>query len=271
MGLPCYRLSGGTVAARRSRRVREDRLRSEHAYFSLIGDREENQDRARVLVADGVSCIIVIDGMGGHVGGALAAAAAVDSFSDSFLQERQPLVDPLGFLHLAIGRAHAAVVDIGRALPVAERPRATCAICLVQLGAAYWAHVGDTRVYHLRDGQVLGRTRDHSHVEDLVRNGRITSAQARQHRLRNFVEFSLGGTPELTEMTIGRRRPLQAGDIVLACTDGVWGGFDDDAIGSPFKPDVPVGDALKWLCHSAVTAAAPYSDNATAAAMQWLD
>jgi serine/threonine protein phosphatase PrpC len=122
----------------------------------------------RLLVADGVSCLIVSDGMGGHEGGALAAQAAVDSLSRSVFAARWPSLDPLGFLHIAIGHAHAAVVETGRTLPIAERPRATCALCLVQNGAAYWAHVGDSRIYHLRGGSVATRTRDHSHVEDLV-------------------------------------------------------------------------------------------------------
>jgi len=208
--------------------------------------------------------------MGGHEGGALAAQAAVESLSNSFLHERWPSLDPLGFLHIAIGRAHAAVVETGVALPVSERPRATCAICLVQSGAAYWAHVGDSRVYHLRGGDVVTRTRDHSHVEDLVRKGRITAVEARRHPLRNFVEYCLGGTDELTEMTVGRRQPLEPGDVLLLCTDGVWGNFDDRDIGHPFRSGAPMEDAVKWLCHTAVTAAAPYSDNTTAAAMQWL-
>jgi PPM family protein phosphatase len=244
-------------------------LRSEYAQVSLIGDRDENQDRAAILVADGVSCLIVSDGMGGHEGGALAAQAAVESLSNSFLQQRWPSLDPLGFLHIAVGRAHAAVVETGMMLPVAERPRATCAVCLVQGGAAYWAHVGDSRVYHLRGGHVVTRTRDHSHVEDLVRKGRVTAVEARRHPLRNFVEYCLGGTDELTEMTVGRRQPLAPGDVLLLCTDGVWGHFDDQDIGHPFRSGAPMEDAVAWLCHTAVTGAAPYSDNTTAAAMQW--
>jgi serine/threonine protein phosphatase PrpC len=248
----------------------ESRLRNEHAHVSLIGDREENQDRATVLIANGVSCLIVSDGMGGHEGGALAAQAAVESISDTFLQARLPLMDPLGFLNLALGRAHMAVVAIGMTLPIAERPRATCAVCIVQHGSAYWAHVGDSRVYHLRGGDVIARTRDHSHVEDLVRKGRITTYEARRHPLRNFVEYCLGGTEELTEMTIGRRRALEPGDVLLLCTDGVWGMFDDEAIGHPFRGGAPTDDAVRWLCQTAVTNAAPYSDNSTAAAMLWL-
>ena len=245
-------------------------MRNQHAHLSLKGDRDENQDRATVLFANGVSCLIVSDGMGGHEGGALAAQVTIDSLSDSFLHARLPLLDPLGFLHLAIGRAHSSVAELGHALPVAERPRATCAICLVQDGAAYWGHVGDSRVYHLREGNVLTRTRDHSHVEDLVRKGRITPVEARHHPLRNFVEYCLGGTQELTEMTLGRRQPLARGDVLLLCTDGLWGGFDDQDIGHPFRSGAPTEEAVKWLCHTAVTAAEPHSDNTTAAAMLWL-
>jgi protein phosphatase len=144
-------------------------------------------------------------------------------------------------------------------------------MCLVQRGSAYWAHVGDSRVYHLRDGQVLGRTRDHSHVEDLVRKGRITADEARQHRLRNFVEYSLGGDPELTEMSVGRRRSMRPGDVLLACTDGLWASVDESTLGRPFQAGATVPDGLQWLCHTAVTAAAPRSDNTTAAALRWLD
>ena len=69
---------------------------------------------------------------------------------------------PLGFLHLSLGRAREEVVKLGLHLSVESRPRATCALCLVQDSAAYWAHVGDSRIYQLRQQQVLERTRDHS-------------------------------------------------------------------------------------------------------------
>ena len=110
-----------------------------------------------------------------------------------FRAEPKPLFDPLGFLHLALGRAHAAVVAIGTRLAVDLRPRATCAVCLVQRQEAYWAHVGDSRVYHLRGGSVVSRTRDHSHVEQLLRDGSITRRRDPGHPMRNFVECCLGG------------------------------------------------------------------------------
>ena len=82
------------------------------------------------------------------------------------------------------------------------RPRATCAVCLVQNGSAFWAHIGDSRIYLLRRGKVFKRTRDHSHVEFLLREGVITADQALTHPMRNFVECCLGGEPFLPEMTL---------------------------------------------------------------------
>ncbi len=190
-------------------------MRIEYADLSLIGDREDNQDRVAVAANDHAAFLIVIDGMGGHSDGSRAADAALKSLLDSFHQTPTPVFDPLGFLHLALSRAHDEVAGLGSAQSIDARPRATTAVCLVQEGAAYWAHIGDSRVYHLRHGKVLERTRDHSHVELLLREGKITEAEIANHPMRNFVECCLGGDPSIPEMTISGRRVLKPGDVLL--------------------------------------------------------
>jgi serine/threonine protein phosphatase PrpC len=245
----------------------------ELAEFSLTGDREDNQDRAAVASSDGAALLVVMDGMGGHAYGARAAEIACKAMLDLFRAENKPLFDPLGFLHLALGRAHAAVVAIGTKLAVDLRPRATCAVCLVQRREAWWAHIGDSRVYHLRGGAVIARTRDHSHVEQLLREGSIREEEVPGHPMRNFVECCLGGESALPEMTLSRRQPLEDGDVLLACTDGVWSNLKDSDIASLMKPNGKANgsarSALEALVGQAVAASAPHSDNASAASLVW--
>ncbi|MCB1624603.1 MAG: serine/threonine-protein phosphatase, partial [Pseudomonadales bacterium] len=167
-------------------------MRIDYAEISLLGGRNDNQDRVAVAVSDHAALLVVMDGMGGHADGALAAETALKVIVDAFWQVPQPLLDPLGFLHLTIGRAHEAVVKIGVEVPMEHKPRATCAVCLIQQGAAYWGHVGDSRIYLLRNGEIARRTRDHSHVEFLLREGVISHEQAQGHPMRNFVECCLG-------------------------------------------------------------------------------
>src|SRR2546423_1672620 len=107
--------------------------------------------------------------------------------------------------------------------PLGQRPRATCALCLVQQRASWWAHVGDSRLYHVRHGALLARSRDHSHVELLLREGLISAEQAQTHPMRNFVECCLGGDPILPGMSLARRRPLLPDDVLLACRGRLWG------------------------------------------------
>ena len=245
-------------------------MQIEFADLSLVGHRDDNQDRVAVAGGEQAALVVAVDGMGGHADGARAAETARRSLTASFSRQSQPLFDPLGFLHLSLGKAHEDVVALGKNLTLEQRPRATCALCLVQDGAAYWAHVGDSRVYQIRSGQVVARTRDHSHVEQLLREGVITEAEAQGHPMRNYVECCLGGDPALTEMTIGRRQPLKPGDVLLACTDGLWANLRDADVGAPWRAGAALKAVLGELCERAVQASAPYSDNTSAAVLRWL-
>jgi serine/threonine protein phosphatase PrpC len=247
-------------------------LQIEHADLSLIGHRDENQDRVAIADAEGTVLLAVVDGMGGHADGARAAEVAIRTLLNEFWEVSRPLFDPEGFLHLSVGRAHDAVVSLGQGLPPEIRPRATCAVCLVQGSSAYWAHVGDSRVYHLRGGKVLDRTRDHSHVELLLRAGRITERQAQGHPMRNYVECCIGGDPMLPEMTLSGRRALLPGDVLMLCSDGLWSGVPDEQIGTLGSPAVrPLREELLALGEQAVTNSAPYADNTTAAAVRLMN
>jgi serine/threonine protein phosphatase PrpC len=245
-------------------------LQVEYADLSLLGGREENQDRVAVAVAEHAALLVVVDGMGGHAEGARAAEVTLKTLLEAFWHTPQPLFDPLGFLHLTLGRAHEEVVRIGLHLPMEHRPRATCAVCLVQQGSAYWVHVGDSRIYLLRHGAVAARTRDHSHVELLLREGLITPDQAHNHPMRNYVECCLGGDPVLPDMTLGSRRMLLRDDVLFVCTDGVWGCLRDSEIATALTLNgIAMRDQLAALCRTAVGAAGPNSDNTSGAVLRW--
>lgn len=245
-------------------------LRVEYAEVSLCGSREDNQDRAAVAVSPAASLLVVLDGMGGHAHGARAAEAGRKAMLKAFGAPEAPLLDPMGFLHRSMGQAHAAVVALGDDLPVDRRPRSTLAACLVQEGTAWFGHLGDTRIYLLRNSEVLRRTRDHSHVELLVREGLLSDRQIYTHPLRNYVESCIGGEDLLSEMTIGRCERVQSGDVLLVCTDGLWAPLGDEFIASGFLPERPLAESLESLAQLAVQRAGASSDNTTAAALRLL-
>jgi serine/threonine protein phosphatase PrpC len=246
-------------------------LQVEYADVSDVGHREDNQDRAAAVANEASALLLAMDGMGGHEDGARAAEIGRKVVLDAFRAETHPVFDPLGFLHLSLGRAHHDVVKFGLKTPIEHRPRATCAVVLVQDGAAYWAHLGDSRVYHIRNGSLVERTRDHTHVEQLLREGMIREDEVHAHPMRNYVDCCIGGEPAQPEMSISRRRPLQAGDILLVCTDGLWANLRDADIAAFWQPDGrSLEQSLTGLVEQAVQASAPSSDNVTAAALRWL-
>ncbi len=246
-------------------------MQIEYAKVSALGDRQDNQDRAAVVVSDEAALMLVFDGMGGHSDGAKAAETGLKVVQELFMEAPQPIFDPQGFLYMALSKAHDEVVRLGAEVAVDFRPRATCAICLVQEGGAYWAHIGDSRIYLVRDGAVLSRSRDHSHVEVLIQEGAISEEEALDHPMRNFVECCIGGDAPVPDMSITNRKSLDPGDVLLACSDGLWSGLSDGDMAEIGTPgDDNLVENLKSLSMKALNVNSPYSDNTTGTAIRWI-
>jgi serine/threonine protein phosphatase PrpC len=246
-------------------------MKIEYAKVSALGDRTDNQDRAAVIVAEEAALMLVFDGMGGHSDGAKAAEIGLRVIQDMFTSSTMPIFDPQGFLYMAMSRAHDEVVSIGADLEVDFRPRATCAVCLVQENGTWWGHVGDSRIYLMRNGKLVSRSRDHSHVEVLIQEGAITEEEALDHPMRNFVECCIGGDAAVPDMSVTRKQALQPGDVLLACSDGLWSGMSDEQIAyTAMRPVSSLADNLKELSMKALSVNAPYSDNTTGTALRWV-
>ena len=245
-------------------------MRADAAKISLVGHRQENQDCVEIIAQGDCALVVVVDGMGGHSGGAKASQITIEVLQQAFKSARHPIFDPQGFLTSALTLAHERVVDLGDGIALESRPRATCAACLVQDGYAYWAHVGDSRVYLLRAGRVEQRSRDHSHVELLLREGLVKEHEAKDHPMRNYVECCLGGDRPLPDMSIAEHKRLEPGDVLLTCTDGLWSGVEDDEIGQISADSEQLTTAVTRLAETAVTRNSPHSDNTSVAALRWI-
>lgn len=246
-------------------------MQIEYAKVSALGDRQDNQDRAAVVVSEEAALLLVFDGMGGHSDGARAAETGLHVVQNLFMAATQPIFDPQGFLYMALSTAHDEVVRLGYDVAIDFRPRATCAICLVQEGGSFWAHIGDSRIYQVRDGAVLTRSRDHSHVEVLIQEGAISEEEAQDHPMRNFVECCIGGDAAVPDMSITNRKKLESGDILLACSDGLWSGLTDkDMAQIGASGDNTLAENLKAVSLKALSVNSPHSDNTTGTALRWL-
>ncbi|NCF13678.1 MAG: serine/threonine-protein phosphatase [Gammaproteobacteria bacterium] len=246
-------------------------MQIEYAKVSALGDRQDNQDRAAIVVSDEAALMLVFDGMGGHSDGAKAAETGLRAVQEAFMEAVQPIFDPQGFLYMSLSKAHDEVVKLGADVAVDFRPRATCAVCLVQEGGSFWAHIGDSRIYQVRERSVLTRSRDHSHVEVLIQEGAISEEEAQDHPMRNFVECCIGGDSPVPDMSITSRQALEPGDVLLACSDGLWSGLGDADMAEIGNPgDDNLVENLKALSMKALNVNSPYSDNTTGTALRWL-
>jgi serine/threonine protein phosphatase PrpC len=190
---------------------------------SRKGSRKVNQDRIAYTYGRDTLLLVVADGMGGHAGGEIAAQICVRLFIERFQQEAKPVLKhPVQFLQDSMLRAHAALGSYAAQFSMLETPRTTCVACVVQAGQAYWAHVGDSRLYLFRQGGLIGQTKDHSKVQYLIDQGQISDDDVATHPDRNKIFSCLGGLVDPV-IDVSRRTPLRNGDVIVMCTDGLWG------------------------------------------------
>jgi len=237
---------------------------------SRPGKRSNNQDRIAHCYSRDALLMLVADGMGGHLHGEVAAQIAVARIAERFQAEARPLLpDPQLFLSRAVDHAHHAILDHALERQLPEAPRTTLVACVIQRGAAYWAHAGDSRLYLLRRGHLVTRTRDHSRTQLLIDQGLIDAEEAHLHPGRNRIYSCLGGNHN-PQVEYSPRTPLRDGDILALCTDGVWGPIDDDGLVVNLTAGV-LGQAVPRLMDVAERKAGSTADNLSMVAMCWHD
>ncbi|MDN5864103.1 MAG: protein phosphatase 2C domain-containing protein [Gammaproteobacteria bacterium] len=244
-------------------------MKFDFAQASLVGDRADNQDRAEMLIQDGVTLAILADGMGGHADGALAAETAMASLKESFRRVRKRNLDPEPFLRASLTAAHHEVLALGKGMEAQLKP-GTIIVCALLIGnSMWWAHAGDSRAYHLRNGKLLERTRDHTEVDMLLAEGKITRDEVSRHRDRHIVEYCLGVAPaDKPEVAIDDARTLEQGDVVILCSDGLWDQVDETTLIGQMSSPGDLNDLLLDLVHLAAQTFSPHSDNVTAIAIR---
>ncbi len=200
--------------------------------------------------------------------GEVAAQIAVDTLAASFQAEAKTrLPDPDLFLYRSVGRIHAAIDDHTRKLDLPDSPRTTLVACVVQDGHAWWTYVGDSRLYLLRRGRVVTRTRDHTRVQQLVDQGRIREEAISSHPERNLLLQCLGGgRGPRVEPTASAR--LAKDDVVLLCSDGFWGPLTQRQLLGALA-EKPIGQSVPELMTLAETRAGPQCDNVSVVAINW--
>ncbi len=237
---------------------------------SRQGPRPYNQDRLAYSYSKDALLLVVADGMGGHKNGEIAAQLAVTTMTEAFQRLAVPtLSSPAKFLIENIQQVHDMIDQLTQEREMLESPRTTIVAAVVQRGVLYCAHVGDSRLYHFRDGHLLYRTEDHSIVQSLYNKGMIEKGDMSTHPYRHKVYSCLGGDiPPKIELS--NRHELAEGDTILLCTDGVWGAVADDQMRRTLNNPL-ITESVTELLNQAESVSQEQGDNMSAIGLQWGD
>ncbi len=235
---------------------------------SQIGGRKVNQDRMGYSFTRDALLLVLADGMGGHIRGEVAATIAMQTISSLFQQHATPYVrKPERFLEESLLVAHREIHRYRAVHNLPDTPRTTVVACLIQHNIAIWAHCGDSRLYWMREGQILARTRDHSHIETLIARGTVDASERSTHPDRNKLYNCLGAT-SLPQVEVSNQVSLQPGDVMMLCSDGLWTMIADEEMAQSLHTQTIVR-AVPELLQTAVGIAGKNSDNAIALAIMW--
>ena len=233
---------------------------------SRKGGRQQNEDRMGYSYTRSSGILLLADGMGGHPEGEVAAQLTLQTMSALYQKQANPEIhDVTAFLTSAIMAAHRQIIKYAIEKGMLDTPRTTVVAAVVQDGQATWAHCGDSRLYLVRAGQLVTRTRDHSYMEQPPQGH--TPSKANERMNRNIL-FTCLGSPTKPVFDITGPMALQQGDKIMLCSDGLWGSLADADIVRQLSAK-PVGQAVPDLVESALQTAGASSDNVTAIALEW--
>jgi len=196
--------------------------------------REGNEDAGRfikpndpaLLSAKGL-LLIVADGMGGHLGGEVASRMAVELISRAYYEDES---DAVRALRKALEEANRRIYEASLADDALVGMGTTCTALALVGGTAFVAHVGDSRLYLVRNGDIYLMTEDHSAVMELVKQGIITMDEARHHADKNIILRALGTHPQVEVSMWEEPLSIRAGDRYLLCSDGLYDLVEDSEI-----------------------------------------
>ena len=233
---------------------------------SRRGGRQLNEDRMGYSYTRSSGILLLADGMGGHPEGEVAAQLTLQAISAQYQKEANPEIDDVtAFLTSAVMGAHRQIMKYAIEKGMLDTPRTTVVAAVVQDGTATWVHCGDSRLYLVRNGKLVTRTRDHSYMEQPPVG---QSASRAPERINRNILFTCLGSPTKPVLDITGPMALQQGDKILLCSDGLWGSLSDDDIVEQLSTK-PVAQAVPDMVESALQKAGATSDNVTAIAIEW--
>jgi serine/threonine protein phosphatase PrpC len=236
---------------------------------SRLGNRFVNEDRIGFAEHSDAVLLVLADGMGGYSGGQIASKSLVNRMLRQFQRSKLPAADPTAFLKDLITDAHLAVLRAGSEQYPPIEPRTTCVVCLIQDNSAWWAHVGDSRLYLFRSGKPFTHTIDHSKIEELRRKGKLTQEEMDSHPQRHLVTRCVGYQKHPPIPTVSKKLPLEKYDMILLCSDGLWGPLSESDIADTLTQNA-LDKAVERIAYQAEFRSYPEADNISAIAFRWI-
>lgn len=229
------------------------------------GDRDYQQDQVNLLShvrMPGCMLGIVADGMGGRSGGRKASDQVMLTAKQLFERYDPATDDAPAVLKQMVQEAHTVIKLT--AISAEQEPHSTLAAFLINPGGdCHWIHTGDSRIYHFQGGKLVKRSIDHSYVQTLLDKGEISEQEANVHPQSNILMGCLGteDDPPMSQHFIPQLCP---GDVLLACSDGVWHYFSPSEMGSALSM-LSAREATEFLIQKARSRARGGGDNLSVA------
>jgi serine/threonine protein phosphatase PrpC len=229
---------------------------------SQQGGRERNEDRMGYCYTRQSCLFMLADGMGGHPEGATAAHLALQTLSGRFQHMAQPLLRQVpAFLSGSLLHAHHHIVRYAADKGMLDTPRTTLVAAVIERNRLHGIHCGDSRLYVVREGRALLRTRDHSMLE---RQKTVAGAPPGN---RNML-FSCLGSSSAPLFDVSGPLELHSGDRILLCSDGLWSALSDQELVKGMSQG-PLEDAVDRLVNEALRRSGAKADNVSALAVDW--